>query len=64
MYELTTLNIYTAADKGLISFCHRTGRETGCSLYLRWAWDSEPSPESQCISVRAGLALGFRLASE
>ena len=64
MYELTTLNIYTAADKGLISFCRRTGRETGCSLYMRWAWDSEPSLESQCISVRAGLAVGLGLASE
>ena len=62
MYELTTLDIYTAADKGLISFCHRTGRETGCSLYLRWAWDSEPSPESQCISVDHLNALGSKTA--
>ena len=34
MYELTTLNVYTAADNGLISFCHRTGCEAGYSLYL------------------------------
>jgi len=35
MYELTMLNVYTAADNGLVRFCRRTGWEAGCSLNLR-----------------------------
>ena len=33
LYELTTLNVYTAADNGLVRYCRRTDCETGCSLF-------------------------------
>jgi hypothetical protein len=35
MFELTTLNVYTEADNGLVCYCRRTGYEAGYSLFLR-----------------------------
>lgn len=33
LYELTALNIYTAADNGLVSSCRPTGLKPGVALF-------------------------------
>ena len=33
MYELTTLNVYTATDNGLVSYCRRTGKKPDARFF-------------------------------
>jgi hypothetical protein len=52
MSELTTLNVYAAADNGLLSYCRRTRLRSRMLAFFALGLDSEPSLVSQSGKLR------------